>query len=344
MPVIRINNLINNSNLGLDLVPISLRELLYFTECPCELYTLSAGAYKTALKAYSYIGKSVLKEFIEKGMIRFWVKRSDHATLVEAHQNLLRTNTRSLSIDDPVEKGKKQFGLLTLNMAHLYRDPTNDTQLLLQHQSVKNLAAFLYARPEIHVPLYRDYIKQRHHYIYAQPLLSSLFLLGVLKQSPLYSEKEVETLFVTSFFKDIGMSAIPHYKYDTPDLSHSDKLLLAKHPEHSVHILKGRIPLGPNHLRIIENHHSFSLLGKDLGRKPTTEESLMLSGFETMIVSTMDIISAMIAERPYRAACSLFDALELVKILIADQYPQEFRMMVGYFKNFFIGRGPGVLT
>lgn len=340
----RIEALLTKSNQGLDLVPISLRELLYFNEAPCELFSLSNGVYKTVLKAYSYVGKSVLKEFIEKGIVRLWVKRSDHTLLIESHQNLLRQNTRSLSIDDPLEKGKKQLGLLTLNMAHLYRDPTNDAALLLQHQSVKNLAAFLYARPEIHVPLYRDYIKQKHHYIYAQPLLSSLFLLGVLKQSPLYSEKEVETLFVTSFFKDIGMSAIPIEKFEAIELSHGDKVLLAKHPEHSVRILKGRIPLGVNHLRIIENHHSFSLLGKDINKRPTTEDSILLSGFETMIVSTMDIISAMIAERPYRAACTLFDALELVKILVADQYPQEFRMMVGYFKNFFIGRGPGAMT
>ena len=129
------------------------------------------------------------------------------------------------------------------------------------------------------------------------------------------------------------MSAIPTDKYDQEELNNEDKQLLANHAHHSVQLLQGRIPLTPAHERIIENHHMFSLLTQDLTNQQFGNQ--LVVGFETMIVSVMDIISAMIAERPYRKPQSLFQSLDLVKVLIMDQYPQEFKLIVNYFKNFF---------
>jgi len=61
----------------------------------------------------------------------------------------------------------------------------------------------------------------------------------------------------------------------------------------------------------------------------------LAQGFETMIVSVMDIIAAMITERPYRPSVPIFESLELIKVLIIDEFPHEFRIIVGYFRNFF---------
>lgn len=327
-------NILDNG-LSLKLHPISIRELLYLTETPTEIFGLQDGIYKIILKQYSYLSPQVLKDLIQQGHVRLFIDELKRKEFVETQQNNLRTVMRSLSIDDPFEKGKKALALLTINMGYLYQNPTHDPTLQLQYQTVKNLALFLYNHPEIHEKLYLEFLRQKHHYIFAQPLISSLFVMGVMKQVRMYSEKDVEALFMTSYFKDIGMSAIPVEKYDEARLSEHDKRILSRHPEHSVSILQGRIPLGPNHLRIIENHHSFSLLNKEFGNFDPKKDQPVIYGLETMIISVMDIIAAMIAERPYRAASTLFDSLELVKLLIADQYPQEFRIIVTYFKSFF---------
>ncbi len=324
--------------LSYKLKSISIRELFFLGETPCEIYGLIDGLYKLIMRDKSFLDAKVLKDLIEQGHARVFVKHEDRLEIIRQQQDNLRQVTRSLSIGDALDKGKKQLSLISINMRYLYEDPTNDDILNLQYQSAKNLASFLYDRPDIFPALYRAYIKQKHHYIFAQPVLSSLFLLGCLKQSRLYGQREIENLFIASFFKDIGMSAIPTEKYDEEELSEDDKVLLSKHAQLSVQILTGRIPLSPTHIKIIESHHTFSLLNKNFKLEPVEVETSgrVITGLETMIISVMDIISAMIAQRPYREATTLFDALELVKILIADQYPQEFRLIVNYFKNFFL--------
>ena len=330
---------LKQNSLSFQLLPISIRELFFLQETPCDIFGMADGLYKLILREKSYINSQVLKDLIAREHSVVFVHQERRYELIELQQNNLRTVTRSLSIGDPIEKGRKQLGLLTLNMSYLYEDPTNDETLKLQLQSVKNLCSFLYERPECHEKLYADYLKQKHHFIFAQPLLSSLFLVGVLKLSHIYSYKEVESLFITSYFKDIGMSVIPTEKYDQQTLSEDERQLLSSHPRTSVQILQGRIQLSPAHFAIMENHHLFSLLKKDLHIPDTSKldekSARMISGFETMIVSVTDVIAAMITPRPYREATSLFDALELTKILISDDYPGEFKLIVNYFKSMF---------
>lgn len=147
----------------------------------------------------------------------------DRLLLKIAQQENLTSVTRSLSIGDPLEKARLQTNLLTLNMGYLYEDPTDDNNLNLQVQSAKNLAVFLFNKPQIHEALYKEFIKQGHHYIFAQPFLSTLFLLGVMKNSRLYIDKDIELFFLTSYFKDIGMSAVPVEKYNDDHLTDEDK-------------------------------------------------------------------------------------------------------------------------
>jgi HD-GYP domain-containing protein (c-di-GMP phosphodiesterase class II) len=54
-----------------------------------------------------------------------------------------------------------------------------------------------------------------------------------------------------------------------------------------------------------------------------------------MIISVMDTVAAMITERPYRKRQTLFKSLDIIRLLIGEQYPQEFKLIVVYFKNFF---------
>ena len=328
--------ILERNHLAFKLTPISVRELLFVADLPCDVYALENDVFKLALKRRSYINKDVIKGLIQQGKYELFIAHADRESLINYQQENLRKVTRSLSVGEPLEKGKKVMNLLTINMEYLYRDPTNDETLNLQFQSAKNLASFLAANIDLHEPLYKSFIQMKHHFVFAQPMLSSLFLLGVLKMSHLFNAKDVENLFLTSYFKDIGMSAIPTEKYDQAELDDDEKRLLAGHARHSVNILQSRIPLGPQYLTIIENHHSFSLLAQDLG-VPTAQgrQGEIIAGFETMLVCVMDVIAAMISGRPFRTASNLFDALELVKLLIAEQYPQEFKIIVTYFKNFF---------
>ncbi|MBK24992.1 MAG: hypothetical protein CME70_13425 [Halobacteriovorax sp.] len=320
--------------LSLKLVPISIRELLFIKSLPCTVYGIEDGLFSLLLETGSSVGNNTVRDLLKDGQHNLFVYRTERQKLIEHQQMNLRNVTRSLSVGNPVEKAVKQMNLLTINLGYLYSDPTNDELLELQFQSAKNLANFLIDKCEIHEQIFQEYLKQKHHFILGQPLLSSIFLMGILKNASLYNNSEVINLFLTSYFKDIGMSAIPTEKYDQEELSDEEKILLANHARHSVEILQGRIPLGPSYLKIIENHHSFSLLTQNLELNLSSDNKV-LAGFETMLVTVMDVISAMISGRPYRKASSLYESLDLIKLLIADQYPQEFKLIVNYFRNFF---------
>lgn len=337
--------ILKRSHLNFKLIPISIRELFFISELPSDIYTIEDGLFKLVLKKKSFINKAVIKDLVSQGALELFAHRKDRENIIKSHQDNLRNITRSLSIGNPLEKAKLLFNLLTINMEYLYMNPTDDDILNLQYQSVKNLASFLQNNMSIHKELYESYIEQKHHFIFAQPLISSLFLIGVLKMSHLYGQKDIENLFIASYFKDIGMSAIPTKKYDQKELNDEEKILLSKHSKHSVEILNGRVPISSPYLKIIENHHSFSLLQQELDNSTfrlSNESSLLaehdddfITGFETMAVCVMDIIAAMTQERPFRKKTNLFEALELAKILMAEQYPHEFRIIVNYFKSFF---------
>ncbi len=328
------------NTLGIQLVPISIKELLILNQTPCPIYSLDNGIFIKILEAQNVLSKKILKQIIKNYSAILFVLQSDLSKLIEQHQTHLRNITRSISIGNITEKGKQHFQLLSTNMHYLYNNPIDDNALSIQYQSTKNLAYFLMDNQKIHRAIFEDYIKQNYHYVIAQPLISSLFLLGVLKQSDMFAPKEIVSLFITSYFKDIGMSTIPMGKYDTPNLTEQDKKVLGNHANASVSILKSRINLTTPYLKIIKNHHNFSILNNtsvsELGIISEDDTSdLLITGFESMIISVMDIIAAMLSSRPYRQECSLYDALELIKVLISDKFPREFKLIVHYFRKFF---------
>ena len=332
---------IQTSHLALELQSISLRELLYIPKSPCDVYCFlkEEKRFEVIIHQYTVIDNSLMKSLNKEGYSEFFILRKNHHLIIEDIQNQLTQITRSLSVGNALDNAKHQMSLLTIHMGYLYNTPNNDEIFSLQYQCAKNLAYFLIKNINYHETLYKEFLKQRFHYIYAQPLIASLFTLGLLKYSKKYNDQEIEALFITSYFKDIGMCTIPEAKYDSDDLSTNDKRIMSKHAEISVQMLKNRLPLAPNHFMIIENHHSFSLLQSNFDITPRSKKDIgTISGFETVIVSAMDIIAASIHGRPFREPIKVFDALSLIKNLIVDRYPQEFKLMVGYFKKFFFDR------
>ncbi len=328
-------DILKQSHLSLHLSPITIRELIGLGHCPADIFIFENEQYILSIKKGAYLDTKILREHIQKGHSSVFVRESGRDSIISAQQENLRVITRSFSMGDSKDNAIKQLNLLTINLRYLFEDPTNDETLNLQHQSLKILFNYLFKNSKHHEEIFHHYIKQGHHYIFAQPVLSSIFLIGILKTAHVYSQKDIENLFIASYFKDIGMCAIPLEKYDQDELSIKDKQILSKHSETSVRILKGRLPLTPNYFEVIKYHHSFSLLKRDLGTELSFNDNMRIIGFETVMVNICDIIAAMISPRPYREAESLYDSLKLVREIISPEYPNEFKLIVNYFRNFF---------
>jgi HD-GYP domain-containing protein (c-di-GMP phosphodiesterase class II) len=324
------------NNMSYQLVPLPIRELFHLSKLPSDVYGIVDGLFQLIFEKGTKVDKEIIMSLISAGHRQVFIYERDFVTLVEIQQDNLRNVSRSLSIGNPIDKCRKFFSLLSINLRYLYDDPTNDEILNLQLSSLVNFSKLLYKNSNLQIALFEEILKQKHHFTQSQPLLSSIFLLGILRQSKQFSERECEQLFIASYFKDIGMAAIPRELYDREKLTLKEEALFKKHPEESVKLLEGRIGLSRDKLGIIKNHHMFSQLDKRNSRhKGNKDVDVMMYGFETMLVNMTDIIAAMITGRPYQPATSLFDALQLVRSAIGDQYPQEFKLFVTYFKNFF---------
>ena len=328
-------NALKQKFLDYDLSPIHIRELLYLTSSPCDVYAYTDGLYQKVIYQNTKLDVNTFKDLIKSNMTTLFVDNQQRDELSQEIRSILRRTIRSLSIGDPVANGKKAMSLATVTLYYLYKNPTDDDLLNLQYQAMKNIFSFLYEHPKIHLSLYLDFMSKKHHFVYAQPMISSFLLLGILKYSKLFLKKDCEHLFICSYFKDIGMSALPEEKYDSADITDQDKKVFSNHPILSVEILKGRMPLPPQYFDIVKHHHFLSLLDTEVSGSSNYLKLEAVLGSETMFVCILDIVAAMISGRPYREKSKVFEALTYIKPYMLAKYPHEFKIMVNYFRQFF---------
>ncbi|MBG08774.1 MAG: hypothetical protein CME68_08450 [Halobacteriovoraceae bacterium] len=328
---------IEQNNLTLHLKPISIRDLFYFQYSPATIfYVNKEKVFQEVYKKNSPINREALSFIIKKTDGNIFIDSSDYEEVINLQQGNLRKTIRSISMSKSLKNIKKLINLLSLNLKYLYQNPQSDNQLNLQYQSIISTFNLIIENEDVIPFLFQEIYKQKHYYIITQPFISSLNLLSFLLKQKFYNKKEMENLFVTSYFKDIGMSSIPFENYEGLIQTEREKKLFSNHPNVSVKYLFGRLPLNLNNLNIIKHHHSYhSLVNKDLREiKNQNNESIIL-GFETLLVSVMDIIAGMTSNRPFRETKSLFESLIVIKKVMIKDYPKEFTILVNFFKRFF---------
>lgn len=334
--------LFQQSALSGQLTPIGMREVIFLEQAPCDLWIYQNGLFEVFLNKAQEINREILRKLIEQGIYQLFIEDDQVDLLRKTQQKNLREASRGLSVGNSIKNVQRQMSLLSINMGHLYQNPINDEALSLQYQSARNLVNFLAAHKK-HLPrFYQEFAQQKYHYTIGHPLLSSLLLASFLQYLYLFSEREIELLFLTNYFKDIGMTLIPLETFDKEVLDASEKDLISKHTQYSIDILQGHVPLNANYLNIIGNHHNHCLIKMGAGQRsnkiggtPNAKGSGLVEGIETVFVVMMDMMTAMISSRPYRTHIDLFTALNTIKILFADDYQREFHHLVYFLQRFF---------
>ena len=320
--------LVDRQKLGLYLKPIFIAQLSLVDSLEHNAYAFNNGVFELVLEEDEIILPEFIREYALNIGSEIFINTEDDKLLKESISKELTVMARSLSIGDPLRNSVKQANLLTFQMNSLYDDPLNNALLSSQFQGGQSLSSLLTNTTGLDKRLYHRLGQIDHHYVLKQPMISSIMLLAFLKEIKAFSPRENENLFLTSYFKDIGMSFIPKDTWDQGSLSSFDKENLSKHSESSYEILDGRVPLSKKYLNIIKNHNY-------LNSKANKSESIdAIIGVETALVNAVDILVAMINERPYRSNYTVFKALDFLKILISDDYPQEYRALVKFVLKF----------
>lgn len=324
--------------LELKLKPILVGELYLCRKLKHPVYVYKDGLFAAVLTEGSVPSKEMINTLIKNSHKEVYVYNDDIINIKKNLETALIKITRSLSVGDPLENGTKDMKLLSLNLGGLYKNPHNDELLMLQFQSSQNLSKFLLENRKYQSFFFQNLVSENFHFMVSQPMLSSVMLLSFLQAIHLFHDKEIENLFLTSYLKDIGIAIIPSEKYDIKVLSSRDQELFADHADFSFELLEGRVPLSKNYLTIIKQHHFLNdkikdLLSREKGQYLQGTE--MIYGIESTLVAVFDIVVAMMSDRPYRKGISLYQSLEVVKKMMADDYPQEFKALVVFMKQFF---------
>lgn len=337
MSLATINSFCDHHRLSLKLRAILVGELYLSRKLAHPVYIFKDGVFLPVISEGTVPSKDQINALIKNQQREVYVYREDQQEIKKNLETALIKVTRSLSVGDPLENGTKDIKLLSLNLGGLYENPHSDELLMLQFQSTQNLSKFLLENKKLQPFFFQNLTKENFHFTLAQPMLSSILLLSFLQSIHLFHEKELENLFLASYLKDIGFSMIPDLKFDQKSLSPKDQELFANHADFSFDLLDGRIPLSKNYLNIIRHHHFLNdkmkiMASRELRSNPENE---MLMGLESTLVAVFDILVAMINERPYRKSQSLYQSLEVIKKMMADDYPQEFKALVVFLKQFF---------
>lgn len=330
-----LKKIFEQNSLSFNLLPVSIRELFVLKKSPVTFYIFKDQLFEPFINKNDEINVKTFKELLNLSITKLFISSEDRKILNNFFNEELTKSARALSMGDIKTNVNQQTNLLTLTLAQLYQNPLDDNQLKLQFQTAKNLSQIMLENVELMKDFYHDFEKQKHYYILSQPFQSSLLLMAFIESIKLFSDKEIETLFVTSYFKDIGMSLVPSDLYNKKELAHDEKIIMNEHCLNSVEILKNRLPLQINHLEIIANHHFLNpiLLGSLSGNKPEMNQTIC--GVETVLVALMDVIVASTHSRPYREAKSLFAILEQIKEPVSKEYPAEFKALVYFLRRFF---------
>lgn len=331
------NSYSEQHRLSLKLKPILVGELYLARKLKHPVFIFKNGVFHPVVNEGSVPSKEQINSLIKNSHREVYVYPDDIQEIKNNLESALIKVTRSLSVGDPLENGTKHLKLLSLNLGGLYQNPHNDELLMLQFQSTQNLSKFMLENKKFQPLFFQNLIRENFHFTLSQPMLSSVLLLSFLQSIHLFHDKEVENLFLASYLKDIGISMIPGDKYDLKTLTTRDQELFANHADFSFDLLEGRIPLSKNYLTIIKHHHFLNdkmkeLLQKDKKKKKEPE---IIFGIESTLVSVFDILVAMTTDRPYRKGMSLYQSLELIKKMMADDYPQEFKALVVFLKQFY---------
>lgn len=333
-----IQSYVDQHRLGLKLKSILVGELYLAKKLKHPVYVYKGGSFHPVIGEGAVPTKEQISALIKNNHREVYVFPEDIDEIKKNLETALTKVTRSLSVGDPLDNGTKDLKLLSLNLGGLYQNPHNDELLMLQFQSTQNLSKFLMENKRLQPLFYQNLIKENFHFTLSQPMLSSMLMLSFLQSIHLFHDREVENLFLASYLKDIGISMIPGDKYDLKTLTTRDQELFADHADFSFELLEGRIPLSKNYLTIIKHHHFLNdkmkeLLVKDPKKKKTEPE--IIFGIESTLVAVFDILVAMTSERPYRKSMTLYQSLELIKKMMADDYPQEFKALVVFLKQFY---------
>lgn len=331
--------------IGLNLFHVHWKTIDWCKDQLQAIYLLHQGKFQKISSKEKPLTASQFQDFGNKFEWSLYLSNQDLAVVRETLYRQLQESTRRLSVGHALERGLHHLSVITEIICYLYDHPYEQKILTLLFQTAPSFCSYLQSNVKLIPALYRDIEAGKSHFIYRQPIMASLYLVDFLTRNLLFNEKETQDLFVISLLKDIGMSIIPKHAWDRKELDVVQQRSLSMHANHSVHLLKDRLPIHKTALTIIEHHHFHNDIvrhylqnkqqSKETKGQDRTYSSDVIHGIETALVAISDLIVAMQTTRPYRPPYTIANIQNVLWLVTKDHYPTEEKILTKHLHQFF---------
>jgi hypothetical protein len=323
-------------HLGLELIPLHPLIAKHVPEMTGEIYYLHPNVFQVFSPSQRKNIPQTIDALGKLGIQEFYVKEKDFLLVQELVYQKHQEATRKLSVGEAQKRGDDFMLAMQMSLAVLYEDFHHHQLLSLIYQTTPSFVLYLQLHKSKIPDFYHSIQNRMGHFIYKQPLLSSLFLVYFCQVTHLFDERELQDLFVVSLLKDIGMSLVPRSAWDKTQLEANDELALSSHATNSVHLLKERTPIPKSGLHIVEHHHFHNDVVRNfLADGILNEHDDLFLGIETSLVAIADLIAAMHSSRPFRPAYPLSTIKKIVSLIMNKNYPKETKLLLDFMNYFF---------
>ncbi len=304
-----------------------LQHFAFFRNQRVSIFAISPSNIELIKKNNEFLEKEG-SDFLQKfgNYERFMVFEKDYDFILNQIIEKLRLNARGLSMGN-IDKNLQLTSYYLLLAYQFYMmNPFYHPLLQIILQSVGMIYECLLLRPKYTFELIRSTQKYPFPYEIKQGFLSSLFFIAFSIEANFFTPNQKEELFFTSFIKDIGNAFIPPLLFSKYPLTKEEKEQMNRHQKYSLDLIRGKLVLSQNTLKMIESHHITSSLYDN------TYLNYCVYGAELFFINTCDIYAAMISPRPFRPPEKNQKIFQVLK----DSFNQTFSSELKIFGNFII--------
>ena len=300
---------------------VSLKEILFFAKSPCNLFSQN-NLFTPFIYQGQKFSKKILLELAGKKRLTLLCRQEDLYLFHLFVKKEVTEVCKKFSHGSPTQNALRLLNLYLIHQKRVYSDPFNKEMLQDHHQITKLITEVITNYQKYTPEIFNKFSKIDHYYLDSQPIKSTLIFSHLLEESKVFEKKFNQSLFITSLFKDIGMSLIDKSILESKNISEVQKKEINHHSDYSYLLCKESLHLSTTQLNLIKHHHDI-------------KSEKILFGPELIFLHFSDVLSAMISDRPYRSRSSLYKALELIKHSTPPSNKDEFKFLVNFSTKFF---------
>ncbi|MBI3535416.1 MAG: HD domain-containing protein [Deltaproteobacteria bacterium] len=248
-----------------------------------------------------------LAQYIHKGVKELYIHVEDES----AYKNFISVTVDSIINDPSATTEKKIATLLNMteqNMAELFTQLNIEEDTATKAQIVvRNYVHLMSESPKTLAIILQ--LVSHGEYLYYHSIAVAIFSMLLAKASGQFKQKFLETIGMGGFLHDIGCTQIPKETLNSPrELTVAQWKEIRTHPKLGLNMIE-QTPILSDEVRYIVYQHHEKMDGQ--GYPNGLLGSVIY--YPAKIVSIADAFSALISNRPFRAAYTVPQAIKIIQ-------------------------------